>query len=111
MANEKEFTVGNLITIAVTFLDKDQSPIMPLGAVDLKISYPTSEDLVDYETVEMTMDIESDGTVTADWDTEGLGARAGRAFWSARSENPIAKVDDYFDLKANLANLNEPSTS
>ncbi len=97
---------GNVVEFAVDFLDADDIPVEPDTAF-VTVNFLIGEARVN-ETVELELD-ESDGLWRGNWPTDG--ADPGRVYWSAQSVNPNSAKDGFFDLTANLANLNAGASS
>lgn len=57
---------------------------------------------------DITMTVDTAGEVwTGEWTSRGIGALAGRVYWSIQTINPDSNESGSFDLDVNLANQAE----
>jgi hypothetical protein len=97
---------GNIVEIRTTFADIDGAAVDPLSAI-ATINFVSADNI--RETVNFAMEVDTDGTWFALWDSSE--ALQGRVYWSILATDPASADEGFFELKANLANLNAGTTT
>lgn len=97
---------GNEIEFAITFLNRDGDPLLPSTAT-VTVNYLTAEGSRANEIVELAH--QTGDIWYGIWDSQV--AQPARTYWTVRSFSPDSAEDGYFELKGNLANISDETTS
>lgn len=97
---------GNEVEFTVTFLNKDGAPLLPSDA-NVTINYLDADGVRANEVVPLAN--QTDDTWYGLWDSQK--AQQARTYWTVRSFAPDSAEDGFFELKGNLANIADETTS
>lgn len=97
---------GNEVEFTVTFLNKDGLPLNPSSAT-VTVNFLNAGGERESEAVSLSH--QTDDTWYGLWDSQA--ALPARTYWTVRSFSPDSAEDGFFELRGNLANLADTSTS
>lgn len=99
----EHFERGDVVLFAITPKDADDVLIEPVS-VTLHINFLNEAGEREDIDPAIEMDENTAGSWTAQWDTGGISAVAGRVYWHIRTSSPDSASEGSFMLDANLAN-------
>lgn len=97
---------GNEVEFTVTFLNRDGVPLTPSDAT-VTVNYLDDAGARANEVV--TLSHQTADVWYGVWDSQK--AQQARTYWTVRSFSPDSAEDGYFELKGNLSNIADETTS